>query len=58
MENQTLTKSDLVLLMNMLNQQITILQMTSNNSRENESYIRLEEVKNRVINQLLETTSK
>ena len=58
MENQTLTTSDLRLLMNMLDQQITILQMTSNNPRENESYIRLEQVKDRVINQLLEATSK
>jgi hypothetical protein len=58
MENQNLTTNDLRLIMNMLDQQITILQMTSNNPRENESYIRLEQVKERVINQLLEITSK
>jgi hypothetical protein len=58
MENQTLTPNDLRLLMNMLDQQITIIQMTSNDPRSSESYIRLTEVRERVINQLVETKNK
>ena len=58
MENQTLTKTDLQYILNVLDQQMTLLQMTCDRPFENQSYNNIKTIKERTMNSLVELHNK
>ena len=58
MENQTLTKTDLQYILNVLDQQMTLLQMTCDKPFENQSYNNIKTIKERTLNSLVELHNK
>ena len=58
MENQTLTKTDLQYILNVLDQQMTLLQMTCDKPFENQSYNNIKTIKERTMNSLVELHNK
>jgi hypothetical protein len=55
MENQTLTSNDLQYILNVLEQQITMIQLTCDRPFESQSYNNIMGMKKRVVNQLLQS---
>ena len=58
MENQTLTTTDLQYILNVLDQQMTLLQMTCDRPFENQSYNNIKTMKERTMNSLVELHNK
>jgi hypothetical protein len=58
MENQTLTTTDLQYILNVLDQQMTLLQMTCDRPFENQSYNNIKGMKERAMNSLVELHNK
>ena len=58
MENQTLTTTDLQYILNVLDQQMTLLQMTCDRPFENQSYNNIKTIKERTMNSLVELHNK
>ena len=58
MENQTLTTTDLQYILNVLDQQMTLLQMTCDKPFENQSYNNIKTIKERTMNSLVELHNK